>query len=259
MLYLYPCINFNQPIENLGGGNCLFLAMSSVIYGSEINHESIRYRIVNYVINNWETEKISVQNVHDITDRQAYAKFMSISRGNCVTFGTEYEAIIFSRIFSKPIKILRKSREHETHYEQLLDNDLNNNNEQYIYFLHSGSPKDRTGHYRLLTEKPHLTTTQSTNYNIHFNEDNAQKPDVITNMTNLSLVDNNKQNVEKMLIKKTEPILKDCSVLIEKLDNLQISKLISKTINPIVSISKCTELKKKLRYAKKKYIYSKKN
>ena len=142
-------------IKMRGDGNCLFRAMSYAIYKTDIYHKHMRQEIVNYVKHNWETQKESIQNVHQINSKENYCNFMLKSTGTQVTYGTEYEILIFSYIQRKPVIILKKTDNQEMSYCKLFQtNDANNNHNtetSYIHFLHSG--KDITGHYDVLLLK----------------------------------------------------------------------------------------------------------
>ena len=147
---MYSTQNFKLK-KGTGVGNCLFRSMSQAIYQTEHFHELIRKEIVNYVRRNWENQKEWIGHIHQIHDLNTYCNFMLISKGPNVTYGTEYETYIFSRIFNKPITILRKNTENET-YETLIeiDESTTNDSRQKIYLLFSGDSEKRTGHYDLL-------------------------------------------------------------------------------------------------------------
>ena len=138
--------------------------MSQAIYQTEYYHKFIRQEIVNHVRQNWENDKEWIEYIHNINDVNTYCNFMLIPEGPNMTYGTEYEALVFSRIYNKKIAIFQKIDDRETYREIFKYNEQStNDNRQKIYFLFSGNPNDRTGHYDLLLSLNTLNTTQSTN------------------------------------------------------------------------------------------------
>ena len=68
-------------IKMRGDGNCLFRAMSYAIFKTEMYyHELVRREIVNYLKNNWKTVKESVENVHQINNKEDYCNFIQNQR-----------------------------------------------------------------------------------------------------------------------------------------------------------------------------------
>ena len=147
---MYNIQNFKLK-KSIGDGNCLFRSMSQAIYQTENYHEFIRRGIVNYGKRNWENEREWIEVEHDIHDVNTYCNFMLKCKGPNVTYGTEYEVLIFSRIYNKSVTIVRKHAEHEA-YEKLqeFNESTTNDSIQKIYLLFSGNADNRTGHYDLL-------------------------------------------------------------------------------------------------------------
>ena len=116
--------------------NNLFRAMSYAIYKSEIYYEIMKYTIATHVKNNWETEKESIQSVHNIHNKEDYYNFMLKSKSSPVIYGTRYEILIFSYVYKKSIIIFQNDINCSIFCQTIIQtNNLNSNIEENIYFL----------------------------------------------------------------------------------------------------------------------------
>ena len=160
----YDIQNFKL-ITITNDNNCLFRAMSYAIYKIDIYHNLMKYEILKYVMNNWENEKDIIKHIYNISNKNDYHNYIFKTTSKHIPYGTGYEALIFSDVYKKPIKILHKRTEFET-YQTLFETNISrtDDNEETVYFIfNSDDICDKTGHFDLLLLKNTFDITQLSN------------------------------------------------------------------------------------------------
>ncbi|KAL7286633.1 hypothetical protein TKK_0019130 [Trichogramma kaykai] len=163
-------------IDNLADSNCLFYCMSIFLYGTDKHHCDIRQRIVNYVVENWESLKVQllctcVEEEYVYKDSADYYNVMSKNK----TYGTDFEMAMFYQIYQKQLHIFEKKK------GKLVLNKISNEDEEYteIYrILMTGD--QRSGHFLCLINSKMFDDIHINN-NIPINDENSTKKGDLVN------------------------------------------------------------------------------
>lgn len=83
-------------MKMVGDGNCFFRSISYFVFGRQSEHSYVRYRVVRYILENWERFKYFMD-----CDKQEYLKSMVFDGG----FGGQPEMVAVSEVFNCQLRI----------------------------------------------------------------------------------------------------------------------------------------------------------
>ncbi|XP_043288797.1 OVARIAN TUMOR DOMAIN-containing deubiquitinating enzyme 7-like [Venturia canescens] len=125
-----------------GDGNCMFRAVSYVLWQSEDEHSRLRTLVTQHIKSHWREYGPFVTAEWSITEPEEYKNFM-ISEG---VFATELECTVATKLHKMNLSIYREI--HEGTLERVFHNSVNSSFET-ARLLFSGRPE--SGHYDVLT------------------------------------------------------------------------------------------------------------
>ncbi|XP_070512915.1 uncharacterized protein [Cardiocondyla obscurior] len=137
-----------------GDGNCVFRAISYILWQNEQEHQSLRIAVVEHIKNNWQEYSSFVMAEWNIADSQKYYDYMSIVG----TFACELECMVATKLHRMNLSIYRKL---SGRYELIFHNHVNVNYKT-ARLLFNGCSEN--GHYDVLL--PDLLS----NYNIFMDQ-----------------------------------------------------------------------------------------
>ncbi|XP_066601292.1 OTU domain-containing protein 1-like isoform X3 [Prorops nasuta] len=102
---LYRCSEGTFRVHKIfGDGNCMFRAISHILWGNEDEHRSLRTIVVQHIQENWREYSPFVMAEWSISDPQSYHDFMS----SVGTFASELECTVATKIYKRNLSIYRE-------------------------------------------------------------------------------------------------------------------------------------------------------
>ncbi|XP_076381998.1 uncharacterized protein LOC117224248 [Megalopta genalis] len=102
------CAEGTFRVHNIyGDGNCMFRAISYILWRNEDEHRHLRTMVVQHIKDNWYEYGPFVMAEWNISDRQAYCDYMSIVG----TFASELECTVATKMNYMNLSIYREIRD----------------------------------------------------------------------------------------------------------------------------------------------------
>ncbi|XP_076656659.1 uncharacterized protein LOC143361278 isoform X2 [Halictus rubicundus] len=102
------CAEGTFRVHNIyGDGNCMFRAISYILWRNEDEHRQLRSMVVQHIKDNWYEYGPFVMAEWNISDRQTYCDYMS----TVGTFASELECIVATKINYTNLSIYREIRD----------------------------------------------------------------------------------------------------------------------------------------------------
>ncbi|KAK0078414.1 hypothetical protein PV325_002528 [Microctonus aethiopoides] len=124
-----------------GDGNCMFRAVSYILWNTEDEHRSLRTAVVHHIVNNWHEYAPFVMAEWGINCPENYLEYMKHEG----VFASELECIVATKIYGRNLSIYRRVNEFEI--KRVFHNHINDNRGT-ARLLFTG--RSDSGHYNVL-------------------------------------------------------------------------------------------------------------
>ncbi|XP_031789413.1 uncharacterized protein LOC116415698 [Nasonia vitripennis] len=133
--------------EIYGDGNCMFRAISFILWGTENRHRQLRSLVVNHIEDTWRELRPYVLAEWNVSSPSVYANFM----GADGTFASELECVVATKLKRLNLAIYRRADTTGNLRCILESRQFSNRRVKTANLLFSG--KNEYGHYDVLLPK----------------------------------------------------------------------------------------------------------